>query len=149
MRKTIYGITVVLVILSAAGHTRAGSDTHLYIPRIAFNATIGECALVNGEYNIGAGVCHLEDTATIEEDWARIVLAGHTPGVFSDLVYVQTGDQIVIWNAESVEVYRVSVVMLTTVDDIQWLMPTETETLTLITCSNDLRLIIHAEREVN
>ena len=139
---------VILALVWCALPARADSGAmRVYIPRIGLDLPVGECPLVDGYHIIGSGVCHLEGTATIDHDWARITLAGHTPGIFSDLVYVREGDQIMLWNSGAVEIYRVVLIAVTTVDDTQWLQPTTAETLTLITCAGDLRRVVHAERE--
>jgi len=149
MRKalcvSLFIMALVWYALPAAADS--GDAMRVYIPRIGLDAPVGECALVDGYHTMGDGVCHLEGTADIDDVWARVVLAGHTPGVFSDLVYVREGDQIMLWNSGAVEIYRVVLIAVTTVDDTRWLYPTEQETLTLITCAGDRRLIIHAARE--
>jgi len=122
----------------------------LYIPRLNLVARVGECPIVDGWHDttaLGNGVCHLEGTATIDHDWARIVLAGHTPGAFEGLADLREGDQVLVWNARAVEVYRVVLITMARVEDVQWLMPTDGETLTLITCRGVDRLIVHAERD--
>lgn len=151
MRKLL-ALMIVVALCAAATPARAQDVPFgsVYIPRINLVARVSECPIVNGWHDttqLGAGVCHLEGTATIDHDWARIVLAGHTPGAFDDLRLLRTGDQVVVWNTHAVEVYRVVLMMITTIDDIRWLMPTEDETLTLITCDQARRLIVHAEKE--
>lgn len=151
MVRRLLSLAVVFVLsVSAAGlPSHAATPMRLYIPRIGLNAEVTECALVNGWHDtthLGSGVCHLEGTATIAHEWARVVLAGHTPGGFSNLVYVEAGDQIMIWDDYAVEVYKITLITMAAIDDTRWLMPTENETLTLITCNGDARLIVHAER---
>jgi sortase A len=146
----MWGLLLGLLLLLPAP-VQAASGTHLYIPRLALSAPVGECALVDHEYDttrLGNGVCHLEGTATIDHDWARIVLAGHTPGAFSDLPLLRPGDDIVLWNARAVEVYRVELLVVVPVNDTSWLYPTATETLVLITCTQNAqqRLIVQAKR---
>ena len=147
LRSVLLFVLLLVVALPVPARAAAADHARLYIPRLSMDAPIDECALVDRDYVIGDGVCHLEGTATIEHDWARMVLAGHSPGVFANLVYLEVGDQVMVWDAGAVEVYRVVLITVTTIDDTRWLMPTDTETLTLITCAGDARLIIHAERE--
>ena len=151
MRRLVL-ICVLLLVLVPVPTARADSGLHLYIPRVALDVRVGECAIVGDQYDttqLGQGVCHLEGTATLEMDWARIVLAGHTPGGFADLPLLRAGDQVVLWDAARVEAYRVQTVAIVPAEDIRWLMPTADETLTLITCDGDRRLVVHALREDN
>lgn len=153
MRFSRSAVIVVLALVIAGagiaqGHAPAFGS--VYIPRINLGARVSECVIVDGRHDLGGlgnGVCHLEGTATIEDDWARIVLAGHTPGAFDNLTLLEIGDQIVVWNAHTVEVYQVVLVTLADEADVEWLMPTDAETLTLITCNGARRLIVHAEKE--
>lgn len=141
-------LALALIVTFSLYPASVSADTamRLYIPRIGMETSVGECPLVEGWHVIGDGVCHLEGTATIDDDWARVVLAGHTPGVFSELVEIVVGDDIMLWNDASVEIYRVTLITITVVGDTQWLMPTEHETLTLLTCSGNERLVVHAEK---
>jgi LPXTG-site transpeptidase (sortase) family protein len=149
--RKAWGLLLALVLLTLPGPAQAGSDMHLYIPALALDKPIGECPLVDRAYDtthLGQGVCHLEGTATLEDDWARIVLAGHTPGGFSNLHRLRVGDDVLVWDAQTVEHYRVVLITITTPDDTSWLFPTQTETLTLITCTSgtSYRLVVHADR---
>lgn len=149
--RRVWLIALLWALLCGVHPAAAQENTmRLYIPRIGLAVQVGECPIVDHWYDttqLGNGVCHLEGTATVSDTWARIVLAGHTPGAFDDLRLLRVGDQVVVWDAHAVEVYRVALMTITTVDDTRWLMPTPDETLTLITCSGARRLIVHTERE--
>jgi LPXTG-site transpeptidase (sortase) family protein len=93
-----------------------------------------------------AGAAWLEGTAWLDYDWARIVLVGHTPGVFNRVHELQLGDLIILSDIGGVEWYAVELTQLATVDDVHWLMPTDTETLTLITCEGTMRRVVQAKR---
>jgi len=149
------GLLVLLVFGAGLALTReahaADRTMHLYIPRLALDVPVSECVIVDGWHDtsqLGDGICHLEGTATLAHDWARVVLAGHTPGGFSRLVDVQRGDQLVLWDGARVEAYTVALVTIVEVSDTQWLMPTDDETLTLITCAGAQRRIVHATRQL-
>lgn len=143
-------VLLVLLVLVPSPVAHADSGLHLYIPRLLLDVAVSECPIVDSEYDtsqVGRGVCHLEGTATLAMDWARIVLAGHTPGGFEHLHELRAGDQIVLWDARRVETYSVQLVTVTDVGDLRWLQPTAAETVTLITCVGARRLIVHATRE--
>lgn len=119
----------------------------VYIPRLSMVEQVGECPLIDREHDttaLGAGVCHLEGTATLDYDWARIVLAGHSYGAFEELYELRAGDSVLVWNAYTIEAYTVTDTHTVAVTDTRWLMPTQEETLTLITCAGDERLIVNA-----
>ena len=122
---------------------------YLLIPAIDLYRPVGECALVDGWHDttaLGNGVCHLEGTTWIDDEWGRVALGGHTPGAFARLTEVGVGDVIILWDRAGIEVYRVTWRGSVPVSDIQWLMPTTEQTVVLITCDNADRLIIDSER---
>jgi LPXTG-site transpeptidase (sortase) family protein len=91
----------------------------------------------------------LDGSTWIYEDWGRVVLAGHTPGIFARLNELQLGDLIVVVGLEGA--VRYSVVNIET--DSRWngalRPPTTPPTLQLITClfdGSEDRLIIEAIR---
>jgi LPXTG-site transpeptidase (sortase) family protein len=145
-------LIVLLVLLLALGaavpvHAQPAPFGHVYIPRLALSVVVSECPLVDRLYDtsqLGQGVCHLEGTATIDDTWARIDLAGHTPGGFSDLYLLRIGDDVLVWNTRQVERYQVVEITTTDPYDTRWLFPTPLETLTLITCDGPRRLIVHS-----
>jgi len=119
----------------------------LVIPAIRLAAPVHTAPLVDKSYVMpDSGVVWLEGTAWIDMDWARVVLAGHTPGVFARLVELRAGDWIFIYSPQGSAAYQITGLHLTTLDDTTWLMPTDAPTLALITCRKDFRLIVAAER---
>lgn len=149
-RRLLIALLLALLVPPVVRAQDAPQPGKLYIPRLMLAAPVEECAIVDGQHDtrhLGGGICHLAGTATIAHDWARIVLAGHTPGGFEGLHLLRPGDQVIVWDAHAVEVYVVQVMQVVPVSDTRWLMPTESETLTLITCAGDQRLIVHAIRE--
>jgi len=155
MKRWSVGIALLLsLLLGPSGGSAQTPDPPerwgtVYIPAIQLVKPVGECPLVDGWYDtswLGDGVCHLEGTTWIDADWGRVGLAGHTPGAFDDLVWLEVGDQILVFDDWRVELYEVTQVAIVTVSDIQWIMPTPTEHLTLITCSGARRLVVDAVR---
>lgn len=139
-----------LILLAAPSAVRAqGPKGAVYIPRIGLVRSVVAAPLVERDYDLAAlgdGVAWLEGTAWLEHDWARIVLAGHTPGAFDDIRLLEPGDSILVWDEHQVEVYAVTGSQVVMADDVSWLMPTTEESLLLLTCEGDLRLVVMAER---
>jgi len=159
MKRTSVLILLIAALLLAAGPSAAQEPQPtkgwLWIPAIDLLTPVENAYLVGGNYNLEAlenGVAWLEGTAWVTFDWARIVLAGHTPGGFERIDELAEGDLIYVTDyphSATVETYEVVLTTTAHVSDISWLMPTPDETLTLLTCleaGGDTRLIVHAER---
>lgn len=146
--KWILLVIVLMVQLTLPTGAQENIKGVLMIPAIHLIEPVSESVLDHdGQYVMPeSGVVHLDGTAWLEHDWARIALAGHTPGDFERVRDLAAGDLIVLMDRERVEWYRVVFSALVAADDTSWLFPTETETLILITCEGDLRRIVQAER---
>ena len=142
---------VLLFLFLFVSPVQAQDRGWLFIPDLWLSTSIGTIPIIDNEYDmeaVGQGVGWLEQTAWIDDTWARIVLGSHSTGEFSSLDRLEVGSWIYVADyphSTKVEGYRVERIIVTTPDDIRWLQPTENETLTLITCYGDLRLIVHAE----
>lgn len=150
-------VLLLALLLTAAIPARAQDDARgwLFVPDLGFSMRIDPLPIVDRAYDmdaIGQGVGHLEGTAWVTDDWARIVLAAHNTGAFARLRMLEVGAWLIVADyphSTRVEGYQVTLVTTTTPDDVRWLQPTAAETLTLITCTGEgdtLRLIVHAER---
>lgn len=155
MRFFLALLLTLALLACAPAHAQDDARGWLFVPDIWLSAPVGVIPLVDSVYDmdaIGQGVGWLEGTAWVTDDWARIVLAAHNTGAFARLREVERGMWVYVadWpHSTRVEGYRVTLVTLTTPDDVSWLQPTPGETLTLITCAGEgdaLRLIVHAER---
>ncbi len=118
----------------------------LYIPAINLTEPIYPVPLTGGEYIIGAGVQWLDDSAWIDHA-GRVVLAGHTPGVFDDLHRVERGDQIVMFDERTISIYEVTGVFLAKVSEVEWLRVSSEPKILIITCSGGNRLLIEGKKE--
>lgn len=142
---------VALAVLGAWPVVAQPDDVRgmVYIPRLNLVRPITTARLMDRTYDLtdlGDGVAWLEGTAWLDLDWARIVLAGHTPGAFEDIRDLRRGDAIVIWDAHAVEVYYVTGTRVVSARDVSWLMPTAGETLLLLTCEGERRFVVQAQR---
>jgi LPXTG-site transpeptidase (sortase) family protein len=123
----------------------------IYIPAINLIETVTITAPVIDnyydefdQYVIGDGVQWLSDSAWIDFD-GRVVLAGHTPGVFDDLHLVEKGDQIVMVDAHRVVIYEVSGVFTAKASEKEWLRESSEPKILIITCSGENRLLIEGK----
>ncbi len=148
MRRLLV-ILCLVFLLMPIGTARAAPLGWIIIPDVAMYSPIGYAPIINREYIMpSGGVVHLEGTTWVNDDWGRVVLAGHNPGMFAGLPDLTVGAQIVIVADGIVHDYRMTDRHITS-DDTGWLMPTKTPTLTLITCLDrgETWLIINA-REI-
>jgi LPXTG-site transpeptidase (sortase) family protein len=143
MKRIVLLSVVFIVVAIAIGATPAYATTPttgpmgwLIIPSVALYAPIHTAPIVDEMHQISDhGVGHLEGTTWIDDGWGRVVLAGHNPGVFEQVLTLQVRDRIIIVSrlaAYELEVTRV----ITSDDDARWLYPTGKPTLTLITCED-------------
>ena len=103
---------------------------------------------MQGDYIIGDGVQWLDDSAWLDHD-GRVVLAGHTPGVFNDLHLVKQGDQIIIYDDQHVNAYEVTGVFTAKVSEVEWLRKSSEPRVLIITCSGENRLLIEGKKRNN
>ena len=96
------------------------------------------------QYVIGDGVQWLGDSAWIDHG-GRVVLAGHTPGVFGDLYLVEKGDQIVIFDDRAINTYEVTGVFIAQPSEKEWLRESSEPKILIITCSGENRLLIEGK----
>lgn len=76
----------------------------------------------------------------------RIVLAAHHPGLFSGILDLREGDVLSFRQGYAVGVFEVVWWGDVSVQDTEWLMPTDEQHLTLITCNGERRRIVDAVR---
>ncbi len=150
----LVGLLSACAVVEAIAGGRVIYDGALYVPAIdllagydgvPLDAGIGTWPLDN----LGGGVALLEGTGWFEHAGAmrgRLVLAGHTPGGFARAHDLAPGDVLYVI---APEVHRCTVTdwLVTTPDDMRWVMPTNTPTLTLITCEGEARRIVNAACE--
>ena len=113
-------------------------------PTAGINSHVVESYL-NGESwdvaDLGAQVGHLQGTAWTTQP-GNIVLAGHVEmvdgraGIFASIHQMSIGDPLYLQQDGEERVYQVTQLFHTQPDDLTVLYPTQTEQLTLVTCSN-------------
>lgn len=148
-------LSLCLFIATMTGYPRnllaADSDPlgWVSIPAIGLFRPIYEVPLVDHEWDLtalGNGVSHLGGTNWIDDDWGRVVLAGHTPGAFEQINTLGIGDEIVISDWDYMAIYRVIATYYESdLSNIDILAPSITPSLLLITCEGAGRRIVISE----
>lgn len=144
MKKTLL-LFLILLYLASPVKAQNGSKGLLIINSIDLVEQIYTCPLINKEHQIlPRSVCWLEDTEWIDgTPEFNLVLAGHTPGVFSDLIYVQIGDIFSISRPPEVHRYIIAERYITYTNDPAWVSPFLTpHRVTFITCHGNGWLIL-------
>jgi LPXTG-site transpeptidase (sortase) family protein len=122
----------------------------LLIPAISLTLPIVFAPQINGMHQIpDSGAGWLEGTGWIYDVKWRVVLGGHTPGDFEDIVKLAPGDVIIIVGEQGPVRYRVLDTGYVDANDMRWLAPqADVHRLTLLTCTSSARLryIENAER---
>lgn len=154
MTRALALVCLMLLVMGLPGPGRAHAGAckgWLSIPAIDLEVCIVTVPLERGEWHTEglrdyAG--WLEQTAWIHDATWRVVLTGHTPGLFGRLNQLEVGAIIVVTDDGGSVPYRVTGSLVTTPQDVQWVAPTAIHTLTLITCTDgiELRVIVNAER---
>ena len=152
--RTLCGIGLLIVSLFAPLSVNAQAENgpvgYVIIPALDLYHPVYFVPIIDHAYSEDAlirRVGWLQGTSWIHDDWGRVVLAGHSYGVFTDLNLLRAGDRVIVGDSAGAVVYRVTGWQIVGVDDTTWLQPTSEPTLLLITCSDANRLVVYAEKE--
>jgi len=106
------------------------------------------------DWTLNRAVGHIADTPLPGSSTGNIGMAGHRDGFFRPLKDIAIGDLIELTTEGRVDRYRVEKTWIVTPEDVWVLDPTETPSLTLVTCypfyfigSAPKRFIVRAARE--
>ena len=159
-------VFVILIFVLAVGMQTVGASNQpaITIESLDISSSISEYPLSGASWAIDpwdTGVGHLQATAWFDSP-GNIVLAGHsimpdgTPGIFAHLDDVQIGQELDVFDGGGDRYYTVTDVFTVGINDMDVVMPTQDERITLITCkigSYDAdtqtytqRLVVVAER---
>lgn len=147
---------------SIPGRQEIPQDTTLFIPTAGIFSYVVQAYLDGTSWDISqlrSNAGHLEGTPWVDQP-GNVVISGHVelstgqPGIFASLIDLEIGDVVTVRSNEVDYVYVISEIYNTRPDDLQPLMPTTTDRLTLITCNSydflsntyQERVIIVAER---
>lgn len=138
--------------VSASVETQSSNPVSISIPSIKLALPVEESAITGGVWEISSkGASHLDQSADPGEA-GNIVIYGHNKNsLFGPIKRLKEGDLIEI-TAENgtLYTYRVVKTVITTPDDIEYVLPKNEEILTLYTCTGLLdskRHIVLAKRE--
>jgi sortase A len=122
----------------------------LRIPRLGLRVNVLEGT---DDWTLNRAVGHIADTA-IPGSTGNVGMAGHRDGFFRGLKDIAVGDLIEVTTAERVDKYRVQKIWIVVPSDVWVLDPTDSPSLTLVTCypfyfigSAPKRFIVRAARE--
>ena len=135
--------------IAAAVTPSLGVVALLDIPRLKLTSPVlpGDAA-----ETLDVAVGHLPDTPKPWES-GNTAFAAHRDGLFRPLRHIRVGDDVRVRTEHGEFMYRVRETKIVTPDDLSVIAPTETPTLTLITCypfnfvgQAPQRFIVHADR---
>ncbi len=101
------------------------------IPRLKLSAAVAEG---DDDKTLGKAVGHLPDTPLPWHRRGNVALAAHRDGLFRSLEGIRLGDDIRIVTSRGDFHYRVTKMHIVDPDDVWVIAPTDTPTITLITC---------------
>lgn len=101
------------------------------IPRIRLSAAVAEG---DDERTLGKAVGHLPDTPLPWQRRGNVALAAHRDGLFRPLEKIRLDDDVRVVTPKGEYHYRVKKTQIVDPDDVWVIAPTETPTITLITC---------------
>ena len=102
----------------------------LTIPSIRLEAPIFDGT---AELTLNRGIGRIEGTADVGAA-GNLGLAGHRDGFFRPLKDVHVGDAIAVESLHGTTLYRITELMIVEPTDVHVLAPTDSATLTLVTC---------------
>jgi sortase A len=122
------------------------------VPRLKLSAAIAEG---DDDSTLGKAVGHLPDTSLPWQTSGNAAFAAHRDGLFRPLRNIRVNDEVRIVTPRGAFLYRVKRTQIVNPEDVWVLAPTNTPTLTLITCypfsfvgHAPQRFIVQAERVV-
>jgi LPXTG-site transpeptidase (sortase) family protein len=120
---------------------------HIVIPAISLFALITVAPLVAGTWVIPDN--HVAELAGFTGQNAAVVLGGHTPGVFSGLETLETGDIIMITGETGTQRYMITWINVAPDNSADWLFGNPEADLIIVTCNGEGRRLIGAKLQTN
>jgi LPXTG-site transpeptidase (sortase) family protein len=148
-RKTILSFQVAPTV-TAPVHLRAARPSHIVINRVGVDLNVTPAAIENGIWQTSqTDATHLVDSARPSEGGNVVVYGHNTKKIFAPLHQVKTGDIITLTTEDGrAHEYQIDQITTVTPDQIEVVLPTDHEVLTVYTCTGWLdskRLIIKAK----
>jgi len=128
--QSLWGKTRVAAYRESLSTHRDAPLGVIRIPSIALEVPIFEGT---AEITLNRGIGRIEGTAGLDSA-GNLGLAGHRDGFFRGLKDVKVGDAIHVESLAGTSHYRITELLIVEPSDVYVLAPTETATLTLVTC---------------
>ena len=126
--------------------------TRIVIQELNIDLPVRKAQIVNGYWEVFEDVAGWgEGTASSGQAGNQVIFAHARRGLFLPLRNIRQGAKIEVYSGESKYLYEVKEIKEVTPTQIEVIVPTEDETLTLYTCSgfsDSKRLIVVAKRQV-
>ena len=121
------------------------SPKTIQLPRFKITLDISLARIINGIWSVDEVNANYLASSASPGEQGNIVIYGHNSNdIFGPLRWTDVGDEIIITNSEGKEFkYIVSQIIETNPNDISWVSPKDTETLTLYTCAGFLNTKRH------
>jgi LPXTG-site transpeptidase (sortase) family protein len=141
---TLTAVATSSFVTAQATSTDVFSVNTIYIPKLSLTSPIINTFLADGSWDvslIGRHVGHLQGTAELGES-GNVVLAAHVElrtgeaGAFRKVEDLAVGDEIVVVSGTLSRQYRITEIYKTEPSNLDPVMPTSDNRLTLITCSD-------------
>ena len=138
--------------VSASSESQSSNPVSINIPSIGLTLPVEESTIIDGVWQISyQGASHLDKSADPGEGGNMVIYGHNKNSLFGQIRWLKEEDLIEIKNEEGVLYsYRVVKTVITTPDDIEYVLPKSEEILTLYTCTGLLdskRHIVLAKRE--
>lgn len=154
MRRAICLTLVAAITLPGAAYGQVPDDRPvgwLFVPDLYLYLPLRIVPLSDRQWDthvLGQGAGWLDGTNRLADDWGTVAIAAHSPGGFETLNQIRPGALVIVGMDGLVETYAVTAVWHDVpVTEWQWTAPSlDGETVVLITCEGDARLIVEAER---
>ena len=130
--------------------TEESKPASIQIPSVGINLPVEESAIKNGIWEVSyQGASHLDKSANPGQN-GNVVIYGHNKNqLFGPIRWMEAGSTIEITDKGGKKYeYKVVKTIVTTPDDISYVLPKDKETLTLYTCigfMDSKRFIVIAE----
>jgi LPXTG-site transpeptidase (sortase) family protein len=140
---------IIVGIVAGALPAQAQAPDILIVPGVLVKPVVVEVPIINREYAVNRlpafGIGHLAQTSEPGEP-GRVVYAGHELGGGLRFAEIGMGQRVIVIHNGTWYIYAVSEIRTVDSAAVEWLAPTERQTLTLITCDGTRRLVVVAVR---
>lgn len=133
--------------------TNTNIPTYISIEAGDINLAVESYTISDGTWHISPDkAVHMNESARIGDQSNIVIYAHNKPHLFGNLKHIQTGDRIVLTDSNGIhKSYIVNNTSVVSPNDISVIEPTDTELLTLYTCTgfaDSKRLVVTAVPDI-